>query len=467
MACALVVSALAGVAVSSIDSLSTPRTLLVVVAVGTVIVAIRLGREYVDPTSVPVWLLLAVSLYILVPLPAVMSGVPKPGLLGQPSASTASLAAFLTVAQLGVFAVGWARGNTRSDSSGTATPAVPIAIPSMRSLLVLQVSALLLASIPYLASGQQLSTMLATVSEEGYSASTNPLFNALQSLYLFASTAFIVAPVALILRAHIAQHHRILAWGNLLVAAGLLSAIGVRFRLVLLVSGALLAVYLAARSRSRDRARRYARNTFLGLAVVTLALAPLVAFIGQQRSVTARDQPLDVVSSTTIELNLLSSDAALLEWIESNGLLFAASFTDAPKLLVPRAVWPSKPESSTLAAVYEISDRNAGVAVSSSAELTLNFGFVGSLIAAGLLGVVVGRIQSRIPRDFWGLTCLALIGPVSAQIFTRGFLTASVMTTVSILGPPLVLRAMHWGIGRPEGIPLPGAGSSAGTVKRR
>jgi hypothetical protein len=130
-----------------------------------------------------------------------------------------------------------------------------------------------------------------------------------------------------------------------------------------------------------------------------------------------------------------------------------ATYLAAPGLLVPSAIWPSRPlgAGEWYAATFyaDVRARGGAFAFSPVAEAYLNFGPAGVVVIFALAGIVLARLERRAVTHLWtawGIAGYAVVAPWVLMSPRLDAATALKSGVVFTLGPLLVARVVAAGL---------------------
>lgn len=385
--------------------------------------------------SPPMWWLVAAFAYSVVPtLTGEVRSPDTPGLTVLVSEEAVlKYLSFVGLATL-AFALGWriAYGNSQSGQSGLLGNRVSL---SFRSLLLTVLFGIILKIASALLSGIDPRDLLTTISESGYS-----FYEVGEFRYSFLGAVAIpmitFGPVLMLYFA-LGTTNRMVRTTTAVVYVSVLALLiltGVRGTLLvfLITSGLVFVVHPpAARVRLH---RKFVR--WLAIALCVVMLYPTALWMQASRASPSVSVPFFGQSEPIGSfLDLVTPSAAIFDYVQSNGILYGVSVTDAVKQAPPTILAPQTERAEFLQVVDSFNEFGAGAAVTTPAELYANAGWiVGPVVMIGL-GMALGLLQSRLERrpSSFSLVLMLALGPVFAGIFTRGYLWQSVYQVLVLL----------------------------------
>ena len=121
-----------------------------------------------------------------------------------------------------------------------------------------------------------------------------------------------------------------------------------------------------------------------------------------------------------------------------------ATFIYVFTLIIPRVIWPSKPNNPVLEIIehsLNASARQSGTAISNIGELYANFGVVGCVIGMYLGGWVASKMKELLySDDEFTLAMYSILFPLLFQWTARGVFSSNLFTTIFAILPFIFLR---------------------------
>ncbi len=233
---------------------------------------------------------------------------------------------------------------------------------------------------------------------------------------------------------------RRLATGACAVAVGIFALSGTRYTVIVGVLAWVIAGYW----------KRHPKGSFpLALAGALLLVSFVtMGLIGQYRSSgyapITTDHVLDR-SSTAFEI--FNPLAGQFSYVEAHGHTFGSTYTYLFSQVVPRSLWPEKPNNPISEVINQYTDPRAGRAFPVWGEMYLNFGWWGVVVGAACMGALLTAIQNvwRLRRNdspVWDLVA-ALSVPLVLQWISRGYAVQLVYNTAAFLVPLLVIHGAY------------------------
>lgn len=280
----------------------------------------------------------------------------------------------------------------------------------------------------------------------------------------------------------------VFAWGArslLAVVAFVLLAGYVAFRVrpgTVLGADALASTTTGATAVRRAR-RRWRSQVLRGLVGVAIVALGLIVGLRVARDLVSRGELNEtiadeaVVRQVSVAANTTYYDASMLamrDWPARHGFRGGEDFVNGAAGVVPRAIWPEKPEVIVPGAwfrqIYEPEVRN-GWPMGSAGEWYLNFGWIG-VVSGGLVsGVVLAWVQGRLRHAAESPMAFVTTLIVGLQVIEIGVNTQSALRWVSwclplfLLAP--LLRRRSLARGATAGSPPPLAAPDGPTPEAR
>lgn len=121
-----------------------------------------------------------------------------------------------------------------------------------------------------------------------------------------------------------------------------------------------------------------------------------------------------------------------------------ATFIYVFTLIIPRVIWPSKPNNPVLEIIehsLNASARQSGTAISNIGELYANFGVVGCVIGMYLGGWIASKMKELLySDDEFTLAMYSILYPLLFQWTARGMFSSNLFTTIFAILPFMFLR---------------------------
>lgn len=233
---------------------------------------------------------------------------------------------------------------------------------------------------------------------------------------------------------------------------------------VLGLLGALL-IYLRFRTPTRRTVAMMA--TLAVVLAIGLEFSAVVRTYGQRTdlwSATVRAVHTPPAALQVADLSVFDDLLAMQGLIpDSIGWLGGRSLAQIPAALVPRSLWPRKPQPLDIQVthfLYPNPANTAGVPIAMQGEFFWNFGLVGVTIGGLLLGALLGAsmylffVESRL-----ALLLYAVVFPSTFALITRALGTMTANTVIALAGVALAYLVQRGN--------LPGSASLLGRTLRR
>lgn len=231
---------------------------------------------------------------------------------------------------------------------------------------------------------------------------------------------------------------RLLAWVNYSGVFLLLVLTGVRGRLLAML--AISIVLFIVVPASRHPGGKLKAAAISALAIVGFVQA--AQWMEQARGIGGGDS-----GSLIDSFDLVSPSSAIFEWVGTYGQRYLLSLSDLVTQAPPSFVSPNPGRPAFLQLVDALNQNGSGVAVTSVAELYYNLGWIIGLLAMFGFGYLFGRVQRRLEgrASSAATVMLVMLGPVTAEVFTRGYLWGTVTTYLQVTVFVLVVSRLARG----------------------
>lgn len=189
------------------------------------------------------------------------------------------------------------------------------------------------------------------------------------------------------------------------------------------------------------RRRQNFRFPVSTLAVGSMTVVVLLGLMGNLRAGPDASY-LTPTQRAVVATEVLSTSAAGMRVADRTGFLHGATYLDLLTQPIPRALWPDKPQPQLRAFLSSFTDPRDGRAIGAPVEVYVNFGWLGTALAALLLGLGMGfAVRSLIVhfRNSAGAMAYALLCILLLNAFYRGYLVATVYQSVAVMLPMLLL----------------------------
>jgi hypothetical protein len=197
------------------------------------------------------------------------------------------------------------------------------------------------------------------------------------------------------------------------------------------------------------------RQLILGIAVAGLVVLGL-GFAQQVRAYTSTMTTKDAIGAATrtplwadfvSDLATYDHFAAMRELVPGSvASLHGKTLLDVPKALVPRALWPGKPQAvDARVASYLYPGASADVPISMQGELYWNGGLIAVLVGGLVLGLAFGllaRFGLRARPGSPGFVVYIVALPFTHAFLTRGFAPTTESIVFAVVGVTLAIGCM-------------------------
>lgn len=214
--------------------------------------------------------------------------------------------------------------------------------------------------------------------------------------FLFMMNLFIPSAALLLVNSVKKNKYSWLLILAILYPTALYITLGFRYRVVLLILSLLATYYLYLKRRPN----------FIALTVLGILVVTFMGIIGSTRTYYSGLKRLDTLEGKSF-FDLFLSGFSEAQTFQSTGLLIE----DVPKahphiglqpiyeslaMPIPRQFWPDKPSGESLEAIYSIYQYETGIGEVSTGAAVLNygenylaFGWIGVIIGAFILGIII------------------------------------------------------------------------------
>lgn len=208
--------------------------------------------------------------------------------------------------------------------------------------------------------------------------------------FLFMINLFIPSAALLIVNSVKKNKYSWLLILSMLYPIALYITLGFRYRVVLLLLTLLATYYLYLKKRPN----------FIALTILSVLVVTFMGIVGSTRTYYSGLKRLDAIEDKSF-FDLFLSGFSEAQTFQSTGLLIE----DVPKahphiglqpvyeslaMPIPRQFWPDKPSGESLDAIYSIYQYETGIGEVSTGAAILNFGE--NYLAFGWIGVIVGAL---------------------------------------------------------------------------
>lgn len=393
--------------------------------------------------SPPAWWIASAATFTIVPALAGKVNGGDQGVLTVLVSDTAVSEYLLYVGLLTLgLSIGWRLSMDRDGrigGGGIYAAAVPLSLPWLMVLAALGVVLNILSGI---LSGIDPRSFFLTINEAGtaFYEGGSFRFSVLRSAGL---PILMYVPSLVIYTALGAKSSRITALAVSVFGCSfaLFVLSGVRLHLVLFMATSALAFVVHPRAEEASSGARIRWASLAGCMMVLVV--PIAMWMQERRSLAGRVnefvlRPDDLWAS----LDLVTPSAALIDWVRAWGFRPGVSLIDALQQAPPSFLAPQTDRAEFLTIVDSQNLSGSGAAVSTAGEMFVNFGWIGGILVAILIGSALGTLQRRLEgtASGFGLVLLLALGPTFAQIFTRGYLWQSLYLVLVAISVALMVN---------------------------